>query len=97
MLCPGCSNQSQTEADIAALKQELQLLSDFMRHTGVGALPLLSTSTGADSEQPPGEQQMTSDTARVIQALYEKLKRSQEGAAVVANLLTSEHTRISRV
>jgi hypothetical protein len=73
-------------ADIDALGRGINDLSDLMRHTGVGTLPLLSTHAG-DSEQPPTEQQMISDTARAIQVLYEKLKRSQEGSAVVANLL----------
>jgi hypothetical protein len=82
------SNPAQTEADIAALKQTMRMLSDIMRHTGVGALPLLSMNTA-----PAGStEQMIGDTTRAIQVIYDKLKRSQEGAAVVANLLTSDCT-----
>lgn len=70
-------------ADIATLKQGLKVITDTMRQTGVGALPLLP----AGSTAAPSEQQMIHDTGRAVQALYEKLKRSQESAAVVANLL----------
>jgi hypothetical protein len=59
-----------------------------MRHSGVGALPFLPVSPAQDVPfVPPSEQQLIVDTNRSIQALYEKLKRSQESAAVVANLL----------
>jgi len=85
------SNPTQTEADIATLKQTIQVLSDIMRQTGVGALPLLSTPPN-ENPTTTTEQQMIGDTTGAIQVLYERLKRSQEGAAVVANLLTSEHT-----
>lgn len=81
-------------ADIATLKQTLQLVSDMMRHTGVGALPLLPLPDG-DSDPSsvlPKEEGLVGDTTRAVQVLYEKLKRSQESAAVVANLLSApEH------
>lgn len=53
-----------------------------MWQTGVGALPVLPLAVA-----PPMETQLMEDTNRSIQVLYEKLKRSQESAAVVANLL----------
>jgi hypothetical protein len=83
-------------ADIASLKQNLQMLSDLMRQTGVGALPLLPMPSEAHSSQPapvlPTEEMMLTDTSRSVQVLYDRMKRSQESAAVVANLLSApEH------
>jgi len=89
---------SQTEVNIAALKQNVQLLSDLMQQTGVGALPLLNLPS--DSSQPasviPTEEMMLVDSARSVQTLYDKLKRSQESATVVANLLSAADLRVSR-
>lgn len=65
-----------------------------MRHTGVGALPLIPQQPSDSQTAPliPNEQQMLSDSTRAVQALYDKLKRSQDSAAVVANLLSApEH------
>jgi len=94
---------SQTEADIAALKENLQILSDLMRQTGVGALPLLPMPSDSSSSEPaavmPTEEMMLADTSRSVQVLYDRMKRSQESAAVVANLLSApEHggARIGR-
>jgi len=62
----------------------------MMRLTGVGALPLLPMPTGSDAASAiPTEEQMMTDTTRATQVLYEKLKRSQDSAAVVANLLAA--------
>ncbi|KAI0329356.1 hypothetical protein GY45DRAFT_1224398, partial [Cubamyces sp. BRFM 1775] len=110
----------QTAADIAALKQAIQVLVDFLRQTGVGALPLdppapgtlaptaASASTaagagagaagagagatgtgtvGADGQAAGGEEQLVAEATRAVQALYERQRRIQEGASVVANLL----------
>ncbi|KAI9060413.1 hypothetical protein FKP32DRAFT_1578093 [Trametes sanguinea] len=79
---PG-TNPVQTAADIAALKQALAVLVDFLRQTGIGALPL-------DSPPVPDartEEQLIAEATRAVQALYERQKRLQEGASVVANLL----------
>ncbi|RDB27287.1 hypothetical protein Hypma_004370 [Hypsizygus marmoreus] len=83
---PG-NSPAQTEADIATLKQTLQTLTDLFWQTGVGALPLLPLGGPDTPVVPPTEQQMMADANRSIQALYEALKRSQDSAAVVANLL----------
>ncbi|KAK0199518.1 hypothetical protein DFS33DRAFT_1491472 [Desarmillaria ectypa] len=84
---PG-SSPAQTESNISALKRTLEMLSDVMRHTGVGALPLLPFPPQSGAPQVvPTEQEMMVDVSKSVQVLYERLKRSQESAAVVANLL----------
>ncbi|KIM75307.1 hypothetical protein PILCRDRAFT_13720 [Piloderma croceum F 1598] len=91
---------SQTEADIAALKQNLQLLSDLMRQTGVGGLPLLPMPSHSTPPEPapviPTEEMMLTDTSRSVQVLYDRMKKSQESAAVVANLLSTPEHGVSR-
>ncbi|KAJ7491681.1 hypothetical protein B0H11DRAFT_1718742 [Mycena galericulata] len=82
---------TQTEADLATLKQTLQMVSDLMRHSGVGGLPLLPIPDGNPLKQPPTEDQMIEETTRAVKALYEQLKRGQDSAAVIANLLTPAH------
>lgn len=59
----------------------------MLRSSGVGALPLLPMTGPEAPTIAPTEQQMIVDTNRSIQALYDRLKRSQDSAAVVANLL----------
>ncbi|KIK68113.1 hypothetical protein GYMLUDRAFT_36942 [Collybiopsis luxurians FD-317 M1] len=92
---PG-SSPAQTEANIVALKQNLEILADSSVHNGVGALPLLpfphvstnANSTDSASESAvPSEAQMIADATRSIQILFERLKRVQDGASNVANLL----------
>lgn len=78
------------------VKQHLQILSDSLRQTGVGALPVLPLPSDSSLSEPaqvvPTEEMMLADTSRSVQALYDRAKRSQESAAVVANLLsTPEH------
>lgn len=58
-----------------------------MWQTGIGALPILPLAGTSPPVVPPTEEQLMEDTNRSIQSLYEQLKRSQESAAVVANLL----------
>ncbi|KAJ7450949.1 hypothetical protein B0H11DRAFT_2076532 [Mycena galericulata] len=82
---------TQTEADLATLKQTLQLVSDLMRHSGVGGLPLLPVPDGNPPQPLPTEEQMIVQTTRAVQVLYDQLKRGQDSAAVVANLLTAAH------
>ncbi|KAK0244982.1 hypothetical protein EDD85DRAFT_782954 [Armillaria nabsnona] len=84
---PG-SSPAQTESNISALKRTLEMLSDVMRHTGVGALPILPFPPQSGTPQViPTEQELMVDVSKSVQVLYERLKRSQESAAVVANLL----------
>ncbi|KDQ23522.1 hypothetical protein PLEOSDRAFT_35137 [Pleurotus ostreatus PC15] len=85
----------QAEADLETLKQSLQFLSDILRQSGVGALPLLPSSRsghhGVDVAVP-SEAQLIVDTTNAVTALYDRLKRKQDGSAVVAGLLTApEH------
>ncbi|KAI0354153.1 hypothetical protein OH77DRAFT_1457253 [Trametes cingulata] len=77
------TNPVQTAADIAALKQALELLVEVLRQTGVGALPL----DPPPIPDPRTEDQMIAEVTRAVQALYERQRRIQEGASVVANLL----------
>lgn len=86
-------------ATIASIKQTLDVIADIMRHSGVGALPLLPMPTSESPNAPvvlPSEEQLIIDTNRSIQALYDKLKRSQESAAVVANLLGAPDHALGR-
>ncbi|KAF7304113.1 FAD-binding-3 domain-containing protein [Mycena indigotica] len=74
---------AQTDADLAALKQALEHLAALMRQSGVGGLPLLPNATAA----PPSEDALLGLTTRTLAELYERHKRMQEGAHVVANRL----------
>jgi len=86
-------------ANIATLKQDLLALADLMRHSGVGALPLLlpqlpplSTDTDQSSSQipnitVPSEEQMLADATKSTDVLFEQLKRMRESAGTVVNLL----------
>ncbi|EEB94236.1 hypothetical protein MPER_06983 [Moniliophthora perniciosa FA553] len=94
---------TSTIADLATLQQNLHILSDMMRHSGVGALPLLAsppsvsaptndTSLNNDIPMPPeptvpAEDQMQAQASHAIQVLYDRLKKLQDTAGVVANLL----------
>ncbi|KAJ7189116.1 hypothetical protein C8R46DRAFT_876882 [Mycena filopes] len=79
-----------SSADLATLKQAVQILTEQMRQTGVGGLPLLPVP---DENHPtpvlPAEEQLIVQTTRAVQLLYDQLKRGQDSAAVVANLLNS--------
>jgi len=69
--------------------QVLRSLVEFLRQTGIGAYPLLPTpeSQGEPSLPTVTEQQLIDTTAREVQVLYERLKRTQESSTVAANLL----------
>ncbi|KAF8190059.1 hypothetical protein BJ912DRAFT_1058764 [Pholiota molesta] len=84
------NSPAHTEADIATLKQMLALVLDAMRQSGVGALPVLPTVGGIPAAVPT-EAQLLASTTQNLRALYEKLQRSQESAAVSANLLLMDH------
>ncbi|EPQ51673.1 hypothetical protein GLOTRDRAFT_112444 [Gloeophyllum trabeum ATCC 11539] len=86
---PGTS-LAQTAAYVTVLKQQIQALVTLMRQSGVGALPLLTPAMGV---MPP-EEQLLADATKGIQFLYEKNKRIQDSAGIVASLLgANEHTR----
>ena len=90
-------------ADIATLKQALLVLVEHLRQSGVGALPLDAPSTsmpGAPATpssaqaQAPGQgqgqvsdEQMIAEATRAVRVLYERQRRIQDGAGVVAGLL----------
>jgi hypothetical protein len=61
-----------------------------MRHTGVGALPVLPQPI-SEATPIPTEQQLLTDTTRSLQALYDKVQRSYDSATAVANLLSTDH------
>ncbi|KAJ7669589.1 hypothetical protein B0H17DRAFT_949242 [Mycena rosella] len=84
---------TQTEADLATLKQTLQLVTEMMRQSGVGGLPLLPVPDGNAPTALPTEEQMIAKTTHAVQVLYDQLKRGQDSAAVVANLLNSADRR----
>ncbi|KAJ7108995.1 hypothetical protein C8R43DRAFT_905096 [Mycena crocata] len=81
---------TQTEADLATLKQTLHIVSELMRSSGVGGLPLLPVPDDNSLPLPaPSEMELMAQTTRAGQVLYDRLKRGQDSAAVVANLLSS--------
>ncbi|KAJ6540825.1 hypothetical protein DFH09DRAFT_1175390, partial [Mycena vulgaris] len=71
-------------------KQNMQLSPDMMRHSGVGGLPLLPLPGRKRTPPLPTEEQLITQTTRGVQVLYDQLKRGQDSAAVVANLLSAE-------
>ncbi|KAL0575220.1 hypothetical protein V5O48_006759 [Marasmius crinis-equi] len=96
------SSSTQTQADLASLQQNLHLISDMMRHTGVGALPLLASPSSSvvgptnddvpmsqEPISPPTEDEMLAQANRSITVLYERLRKVQEAAGVVGSLLGS--------
>ena len=80
-------------AEIENLKQDLYLVIETMRNTGVGALPLLPLQPNSENEATPvpTEQQLLTDTTRSLKALYDKVQRSYDSASAVANLLSTDH------
>lgn len=76
--------RARAAADMTALQQAMQMLAELLRQTGVGALPLHPP----DLAQPPTEDQLIAETTVAVQALYERSKRVQESAGVVASLLS---------
>ncbi|KAF9269661.1 hypothetical protein L218DRAFT_850674 [Marasmius fiardii PR-910] len=84
--------------DLASLQQNLHLISDMMRHSGVGALPLLAASpppvatndvSMSQEPAPPTEDEMVAQATRSIEVLYDRLRKVQEAAGVVGSLLGS--------
>jgi len=85
------NNPLVTESEIENLKQNLYLVIETMRNTGVGALPLLPQQPNSEAAAVPTEQQLLTDTTRGLQALYDKVQRSYDSASAVANLLSTDH------
>ncbi|ESK97159.1 hypothetical protein Moror_6380 [Moniliophthora roreri MCA 2997] len=82
------SSSAQTQADLATLQQNLHILSDMMRHSGVGALPLLASPPSVSGPTNDSSlNQMQAQASHAIQVLYDRLKKLQDTAGVVANLL----------
>jgi hypothetical protein len=65
------------------LSQAIEVLYDVLRQSSVGALPVLKPTLN----KATSEEQLMADSLRSVQILYERLKRSQESASVVVNLL----------
>ncbi|KAF9445883.1 hypothetical protein P691DRAFT_805046 [Macrolepiota fuliginosa MF-IS2] len=84
------SNPSQTQDDIDAVKHALAILAKDMRESGIGALPVLETNSNGQTEVPT-EAKLMEKAGKGVQIHFEKLKRAQESAAVVANLLSTDH------
>lgn len=72
------------------VKQLLDVLEDLLRQTGIGALPLLEPNPSGQI-QPQTEAQLMDQAEKGVKYHFEQLKRAQESAAVVANLLGIDH------
>ena len=76
---------------IAEVKEALEQLMQLLRSTGVGALPVLpDVGPPGTTIPPPTEIQLLADANVTVNTLYDTLKRKQESAAVVANLLGAD-------
>ncbi|KAJ7182335.1 hypothetical protein C8R43DRAFT_3093 [Mycena crocata] len=84
--CPG-RTPTRTAVDLATLKQTMHVVSELMRHSGVGGLPLLLVPDKAILHT---EAELVAQTARTAQTFHDQLRRSHDSAAIVANLLTSQ-------
>ncbi|KAF8798430.1 hypothetical protein BYT27DRAFT_7203524 [Phlegmacium glaucopus] len=84
------NNPLVTESEIESLRQNLYLVIETMRHTGVGALPILP-QPNSEATPVPTEQQLLTNTTQSLQALYDKVQRSYDSATAVANLLSTDH------
>ncbi|EKM74737.1 hypothetical protein AGABI1DRAFT_88230 [Agaricus bisporus var. burnettii JB137-S8] len=84
------SHPSQTQDHINNVKQLLDVLEDLLRQTGIGALPLLEPDASGQI-QPQTEAQLMDQAEKGVKYHFEQLKRAQESAAVVANLLGIDH------
>ena len=78
-------------ADMAELQQALHFLAEILRQSGVGALPLHPPLPPDVASQPAEEEErQIADMTAAVQALFEKRKRLEESAGVVASLLAAE-------
>ena len=70
----------------------LDSFADFLRESGVGALPLLTL----DTSPIPSEQEMVVNMTKSVQELFERRQRVQENAASVASLLSASEDRTKK-
>ncbi len=77
------SDRGRFPADIATLKQALFALVEHLRQSGVGALPLEAPPV----PDPRSDEQLIAEATKAVQGLYERQKRIQDGAGIVAGLL----------
>jgi len=61
-------------------------LDDFLRETGLGALPILPPGTILGS-LPFTEEDLLGDVSKGVQVLYEKSKKTHDSAKIVSDLL----------
>ncbi|KAF9648733.1 hypothetical protein BDM02DRAFT_3186843 [Thelephora ganbajun] len=79
---------SRTAQEILALKAAIVALDDFLRETGLGALPVLPPGTVLGSPLPFTEEDLLGEVSKGVQMLYEKSKRTYDSAKIVADLLS---------
>lgn len=70
-----------------ALKTAIAALDDFLRETGLGALPILPPGTVLGSPFPFSEEDLLGELSKGVQVLYEKSKRNYDSARIVSDLL----------
>ncbi|KAG6888785.1 hypothetical protein C0992_007515 [Termitomyces sp. T32_za158] len=85
--CSRSVSQVSLLANLGRLKQEIEDISQLMLQSGVGALPLLPIPAPDEGMPRPTEQQLLTEVNTSIRLVFEQMKRSQDSAAVVANLL----------
>ncbi|KAG6846985.1 hypothetical protein H0H93_010743 [Arthromyces matolae] len=78
-----------SSANVESLRQEIEGLSQLMLQSGVGALPVLPRPSAGQDMPPPTEQQLLTEVNHSIRYVFEQVKRNQDSAAVVANLLSA--------
>jgi hypothetical protein len=69
------------------LKAAIVALDDLLRETGLGALPILPPGTILGSPLPFTEEDLLGEVSKGVQVLYEKSKRTHDGAKIVSDLL----------
>lgn len=69
-------------------------LSEVLRQTGVGALPLVDLANLNASM--PSEEKMLADATKAIEDQYAQQKRLQESATTVFNILTAVEQGVRR-
>ena len=68
------------------------MLVELLRQTGVGALPLEPPQV----PDPRPDSTLVEEETRIVQALYERQQRIQDGAGVVAGFLSLREMASSR-
>ncbi|KIY48483.1 hypothetical protein FISHEDRAFT_73680 [Fistulina hepatica ATCC 64428] len=83
------NSSAQAEANLSTLKETLHSLREMLLQSGVGGLPMLYGALDGSGPIIPTEDQLIEETGRNIEVLYQRLKRNQESAAVVADIISS--------